>query len=210
MKTILILLLVSVASYAQPPINRNGLKYERILRVTPAIKSKSGTDSIAATITVVETGRIVGIEIPIPVDSTVSMPHKRTLELTALREDFDLEMTVETRVNYYTPDGTMLMVDAIDADSTLSPDVKTLSKRTFQSFQLAPKSTRNSWINPATGGRVVEGTAGAIREIQFYQVLSVSSLTNMGIITSAITQPQLMRYRMLAFQLRTIAARIGL
>ncbi|MBO0947230.1 hypothetical protein [Fibrella forsythiae] len=151
---------------------------------------------------VVETGRIVGIE--------VAISDNRKVELLSVVEENDLEMIVQARIKYYAEDGETLMTDWIDQDQTLSEDAKALQKQRFAPYTMAPKSTRDSWVDPATGDLVEATAPGAVREIFFYQQLTRTNLTEMGVAPSTERRQQFLRYLMLKFMLLVIAQRAGI
>lgn len=208
-----VLLLSAATAYAQlSPINRAGLKYERVTIIDRAvIKSRTGADSITALTHVAETGRVVGIEVTVAPSPLIATPHVRKVELLSLADEIDMEMTVQARINYYDVTGSQLMTSVIQADTLLSADAKAMKQGVFDSYTLAPKSTRGSFVNPATGALVPMGTAGAIREITFYQNLTKSILINgMGLSLQTENREQFIRYAMIAYMLQSIATRVGI
>ncbi|MBN8820761.1 MULTISPECIES: hypothetical protein [unclassified Spirosoma] len=213
LKLSLLLLFVSSFAFSQTspaPVNIGGLKYERaIVQLSPAVLDSAGTVITPASYTTVQTGRVVGIEVTIAPNPDLTIPHVRTLEELQTTEDGEQELTMTARVNYYDTTG-RLMVEVINADTTLSPDVKAMRLRMFDSYILAPKSTRNSWVDPSTGGLVPAGTPGAVREMTFYQNLTKANLVGMGIVPSSEQRIQFFRLYMKAYMLATIGARAGI
>lgn len=213
MKTLITLLLSisTIISFAQAPVNRNGLKFERITQIVqPAVLDSLGNVVTPESKTIVETGRIVGIEVTLSPNAAIATPHVRKLELLSCTEEIDLEMIVQCRVNYYALDGLTRMTDLIEADTSLSIDAKALKKQLFQSYSLEPKRTRDSWVNPATGAFVEAGTPGAIREIQWYQALTKAHLVAMGLDVASETREQFLRAYTQSFMLLNIANRVGI
>jgi hypothetical protein len=227
----------TVTSYSS--INRSGLKYETKTVTTlaqPASESmitcKYVIDStvanrtytsqkcdtipakaaVPASHTTTETGRIVGLEVDASPNAAYATPHKSTLELLSLTYENDQELILTVQRNYYTPDGRP-MTDAIQADTTLSPDAKRQALRQFASFQLDPKRTRDSWVNPTTGAFVEKGTPGAVNENKFLQGLTTEHLIAMGLVKrgdKALLYPDLLVKLMLLYQMKSIEARTGI
>lgn len=209
----LLFFLVSYLTFAQQPatpVNEGGLKYERVtLQLSPAVVDSTGSVLIPASYTTVKTGRVVGIEVTITPNPDLSIPHIRTLEELQTTEDGEQELTMTARVNYYDTTG-RLMVEVINADTTLSPDVRIMRLRMFDSYVLTSKSTRGSFVDPATGALVSASTPGAIKEATFYQNLTKANLVAMGIVPSGEQRIQFFRLYMKAYMLATIGARAGI
>lgn len=155
-----------------------------------------------------------GIEIPIPANTSISVAHKRTAEMMSMFHEIDLNITVQIRINYYTPTG-IPMLKAIANDNTLRPDAKAQLSDLFQSFVMQPKSTRDTYINPMTLGVVSKDETGnypigSMRQLEVLQRISDTQLIQSGLVTANETSSQQRVYRMMIFSILNIITREGI
>ena len=83
-------------------------------------------------------------------------------------------MLLQVRVIYVDSEGTPIH-QLIDADISLSDSQKLAAKCEFPD-RVIQRSTIGAWVNPATGAVVEEGTAGAMKQRDFFQVIPIQTM----------------------------------
>ncbi|QHV96306.1 hypothetical protein [Spirosoma endbachense] len=208
-------------------INRNGILYELAKRViTPAVAEVPGTfnpasgqfeggsPAVPAVTEEYETGVQCGIEVEIDPNPLITIPHTRTAKLVESRDEEDLHKLVTIRIVYYDLDG-VPMLESIRNNEALSVDAKTYQSTLFASYQLAPKSTRGSYMMPSTLEIVYPDESGnypegAIPEILLYQNVTDAQVQAMGIVPAGVVSSQQRVYAMTIVGIRAIVARAGI
>ena len=154
-----------------------------------------------------------GIEIDIVTDAAISIPHTRKARLRSMVFTDKLEITLVMELVYYTPAGKP-MLDAIDADQTLSADAKERRKMLFQTYTIAPKTTQGSLVDVATKQVLVGNPVAGhtyIPEVLLYQNMTRSDLQAMGVSGASTEQrPLQLVYKMAVLSMRQTLSRIGL
>lgn len=154
-----------------------------------------------------------GIEIDIAPEGAISIQHIRRAKLRSMvfTENLDIVLVMELR--YYSPSG-VPMLQAIDADNSLSADAKERRKVLFQNYTIAPKTTAGSLVDAATKqvlvGSPVPGRT-YIPELLLYQNMTRADLQAMGVTGASTEQrPLQLVYRMAVLAMRQVLTRIQL
>ncbi len=199
-------------------INRNGIRYKLIQHLTfpaqpevPATYDENGnelTPLILAKDAVyedVETGEQCGIEIDIPSDANIAIPHLRKAELVSMTFDKDLEIVMNIQINYYNVDGSPM------AENNNSESDE-YHKRLFQSYMVKGKTTRDSYVNASTGQLVTGDTTGisVIPEKVSLQQFTTDLMVMLGIPIANEKRPMQLVYQMIKFNILQIINRINI
>lgn len=129
---------------------------------------------------------------PIAISDAPGIAAKRKVISATFHRDADFQLTITLTIDYFNEDGSHFLTEELAKET--DPKKRSRLQEQFRPY-CYPRTTRDSWLDPATGStRTTENepvtpgnTPNAVPELAWFQSLNAASLSAMGIDTTGMS-----------------------